>query len=60
VELDDQQPVWWYNLGIAYQHLESYKEAGDAYQRASDLEPNNVLYRAALEVLSQWRFGPEK
>jgi GlpG protein len=48
VELDDRQPGWWYNLGIAYQHLERYQEADLAYQRAVDQDSNSANFRQAL------------
>jgi membrane associated rhomboid family serine protease len=41
-------PVYWFDLGIAYQRLGNNKAAQDAYQRAHQLEPNNSSYADAI------------
>ncbi|MBI3468016.1 MAG: rhomboid family intramembrane serine protease, partial [Planctomycetes bacterium] len=39
---------WWYNLGIAYEHLGDDKEATDSYQRAFNLAPHDSEFKKAL------------
>ncbi len=45
-------PVYWFNLGIAYQRLGNKTAAQAAYQRAHQLEPNEAKYSAALKALN--------
>jgi hypothetical protein len=44
-------PVYWFDLGIAYQRLGDTKEAQAAYQRAHQLEPSNAEYSKAINAL---------
>jgi membrane associated rhomboid family serine protease len=44
-------PVYWYDLGIAYQRLGNMRAALPAYQRAHELEPNNTEYSEAINGL---------
>jgi tetratricopeptide (TPR) repeat protein len=45
-------PVYWFNLGIAYQRLGNRTAAQAAYERAHQLEPNKAEYSAALQALN--------
>jgi len=45
-------PVYWFDLGIAYQRLGNKAAAQAAYQRAHQLEPNEVKYSEALKELN--------
>jgi membrane associated rhomboid family serine protease len=42
-------PEFWFDLGIAYHRQGNIPAAMAAYQRAHDLDPNNVTYSKALE-----------
>jgi membrane associated rhomboid family serine protease len=44
-------PIYWFNLGIAYQRLGKKTAAQAAYQRAHQLEPNEAKYSEALKEL---------
>jgi hypothetical protein len=44
-----KQPIYWFNLGIAYQRLNDKSKAKAAYQRAQELEPANAEYAEALK-----------
>jgi membrane associated rhomboid family serine protease len=44
-------PVYWFDLGIAYQKLGNKTAAQAAYQRAHQLEPNDAQYSEALKGL---------
>lgn len=43
--------LMWYNLGTAYQALNQFESAQDAYAQAVKLEPSNKQFRDALEGL---------
>jgi membrane associated rhomboid family serine protease len=45
-------PVYWYDLGIAYQRLGHKTAAEDAYRKAHDLAPNDAKYSEALKELN--------
>jgi membrane associated rhomboid family serine protease len=45
-------PVYWFNLGIAYQRLGNRTAAQAAYERAHQLEPNKAEYSAAAQALN--------
>lgn len=45
-------PVYWFNLGIAYQRLGNRTAAQAAYERAHQLEPNKAEYSAASQALN--------
>jgi tetratricopeptide (TPR) repeat protein len=40
LELDDSQPLAWYNRGLIESRREHYKEAAAAFRRAVDLQPD--------------------
>lgn len=44
-------PVYWFDLGVAYQKLGNVKAALAAYQRAQELEPSNTKYSEAVNAL---------
>jgi len=50
VELDDQQPLWWFNLGISCAAGGRFAEAADCYRAALRLQPYLV---PALFMLGQ-------
>ncbi|MBZ5681271.1 MAG: rhomboid family intramembrane serine protease [Acidobacteriia bacterium] len=45
-------PVYWFDLGIAYQRLGNKTAAQAAYQKAHDLAPNEPEYSEALKELN--------
>jgi len=46
LELDDQQPALWANVGNAYSKLNQHEQAVEAYQKALDLAPEDpTLYQ---------------
>ena len=60
VEIDGSYAAAWNNLGIAYEHEGLFDKARDAYEKALDIEPNNVqiqqnydLFREINDRLSQ-------
>lgn len=44
-------PVYWFDLGIAYQKVGNTKAAQAAYQRAHQIEPDNAEYSRAIDGL---------
>jgi len=44
-------PLYWFDLGIAYQRLGNTKSALIAYQRAQELEPSNAKYSEAVKAV---------
>jgi GlpG protein len=46
-----QLPVYWFDLGIAYQKLGNTKAAQTAYERAHQLAPGNAEYAKAVNEL---------
>ena len=44
----------WYNLGVAYQRLDRWKEAAGAYKSALDLNGNKEEIQKAL-AYARWR-----
>lgn len=51
VEYQPRLPVYWFDLGIAYQRLGKTEDAKRAYQRAHQLEPSNTHYSQAEQAL---------
>lgn len=39
----------WYNLGVAHQRADQPDQARTAYARATEIEPDNAVYRAAYQ-----------
>lgn len=51
VRFNNRNPVWWYNLGIAYERLGRTNDATGAFRRAAELEPDSADYR---EMFGAW------
>ena len=45
-------PVYWFDLGIAYERIGKTSAAQAAYQKAHQLEPNEAKYSEALKALN--------
>ena len=43
----------WNNLGIAYEHEGMFDKARDAYERALDLEPNNMMIQQNYDLFRE-------
>lgn len=46
-----KMPVYWFDLGIAYQRLGNVKAAIAAYRRAQELDPSDTKYSEAVTAL---------
>ena len=53
LDADDGSALCWYNLGLAYHQLGQDREARTALLRATQLEPSNANYQAALKSVEQ-------
>ncbi len=51
VAAKDDEPDWWYNLGIAYQAQGDISSAIDAVEKGCSLDPTNREFKAWLEKL---------
>ena len=51
VTYQPKSPIYWFDLGIAYQRAGNMKAALAAYNRAHQLEPGNAEYSEALNAL---------
>jgi membrane associated rhomboid family serine protease/Tfp pilus assembly protein PilF len=49
LKVNDQEPTWWFDLGIGYARLGQDAKALDAYQHAVDLDPKSADFRKALD-----------
>jgi membrane associated rhomboid family serine protease len=49
LKANDQQSIWWFDLGIGYARLGLDDKALDAYQHAVDLDPKSTECRKALD-----------
>jgi GlpG protein len=47
----------WFNLGMAYHRLKSYKEAAAAYERAYQLSPNEPKFKEMAESFREYSSG---
>jgi membrane associated rhomboid family serine protease len=47
VATDPKYAAAWYNLGIAYEHVEKSDDALDAFRRAYEIDPSDTRHRAA-------------
>ena len=47
VKYQPKVPLFWFNLGIAYQREHDYDAASSAYRRAYELDPSNADYAKA-------------
>src|SRR5439155_3428270 len=46
VMTDPRRAIYWHYLGIAYTKQAKFREAGDAFAKATELAPHNAVYRA--------------
>lgn len=53
VKIDPTYAAAWNNLGIGYEQLGQFAEARDAYEKASDLEPNNTFIRNNYDLFRE-------
>ncbi|WP_107668129.1 tetratricopeptide repeat protein [Cyanothece sp. BG0011] len=51
IELDDNLPHVWHNLGMLYYQLEAYPQAYQAIQKALELNPNKSVYYYGLGLI---------
>ncbi len=52
-ELDPGYAAAWNNLGIAHEHQGDFDEARDAYEKALDLEPDNILIQQNYDLFRE-------
>ncbi len=53
VEIDRSYAAAWNNLGIAYEHEGMFDKARDAYERALDLEPGNMMIQQNYDLFRE-------
>ena len=53
IEIDKTYGGAWNNLGIAYEQLGRFDEARSAYEKALELEPNNVLIKQNYDLFRE-------
>ena len=53
VEIDPTYAAAWNNLAIAYEHSGKFDEARRAYERASELEPNNATIEQNFDLFKE-------
>ena|ERR1041384_1168492 len=53
VEIDPTYAAAWNNLGIAYEHEGKFTEARAAYEKASQLDPNNSFIRQNYDLFRE-------
>ena len=53
VEIDQSYAAAWNNLGIAYEHEGMFDKARDAYERAMDLDPNNMWIQQNYDLFRE-------
>lgn len=53
VDLDPGYAAAWNNLGIGYEHVGRFDAARDAYERALDLEPDNVMIQQNYDLFRE-------
>jgi Tfp pilus assembly protein PilF len=53
VELDPTYPEAWNNLAIAHEQLGNFPEANNAYTKAVELDPGNVLIRQNYDLFKE-------
>ena len=52
--MQPNSPIAWYNLGIAYQRLDQFEQARDAYQHAMTQAPDDQDYRQAFDLIDAY------
>jgi Tfp pilus assembly protein PilF len=53
VELDPTYAAAWNNLAIAYEHQGDFENAEEAYSKAVDLDPDNMLIRQNYDLFRE-------
>ena len=53
VEIDDSYAAAWNNLGIAYEHEGMFDKAREAYERALDLDPGNLMIQQNYDLFRE-------
>jgi Flp pilus assembly protein TadD len=53
VEIDPTYAAAWNNLAVAYEQQGNFDEARKAYQKAADLEPDNLLIRQNFDLFKE-------
>ena len=52
-EIDPSYAAAWNNLGIAYEHEGLFDKAREAYERALDLEPDNLMIQQNYDLFRE-------
>lgn len=53
VEFDPTYASAWNNLAIAYEQQGNFEKANEAYEKAVELEPNNILIRQNYDLFKE-------
>ena len=53
VAIDPDYAAAWNNLGIAYEHEGLFDKAREAYERALDLEPDNMMIQQNYDLFRE-------
>jgi len=51
--IDSRYAAAWNNLGIGYEHEGEFDTARDAYEKALDLEPNNLMIQQNYDLFRE-------
>ena len=53
VQIDPTYGAAWNNLAIAYEQQGNFEKAREAYEKACELEPNNLLFRQNYDLFKE-------
>lgn len=53
VEIDPTYAAAWNNLAVAYEHEGQFDKARNAYEKAVELEPKNILIRQNYDLFKE-------
>ena len=53
VEIDPSYAAAWNNLGVAYEHEGRFDEAREAYEKALELEPQNLMIQQNYDLFQE-------